>query len=190
LRDRATTTLHCANPKPDPTRNRKPAACQGVVHRDLKLENLLLCGTGSMQKLKIADFGYSKVRSHPCCRPKQRASMGLPGLLLAPPWASPPSKDSDFLARLRGSMSRRPCLHAWSRHAYMEEHSFSRFGCLCRTCTRRRRSRQWARSHTSLQRSSPANATTRSTRFAPRPCRIALHAAPNRRFACFDAPVR
>ncbi len=33
---------------------------QGVVHRDLKLENLLLCGSDSMQKLKIADFGYSK----------------------------------------------------------------------------------------------------------------------------------
>jgi serine/threonine protein kinase len=30
-----------------------------VVHRDLKLENLLLDGS-PQQRLKIADFGYSK----------------------------------------------------------------------------------------------------------------------------------
>ena len=36
---------------------------QGVCHRDLKLENTLLDGRPA-PRLKICDFGYSKVR---CC---------------------------------------------------------------------------------------------------------------------------
>lgn len=35
--------------------------CQGVCHRDLKLENTLLDGRQA-PRLKICDFGYSKVR--------------------------------------------------------------------------------------------------------------------------------
>ena len=37
---------------------------QGVCHRDLKLENTLLDGRPA-PRLKICDFGYSKVT---CCR--------------------------------------------------------------------------------------------------------------------------
>jgi serine/threonine protein kinase len=42
-----------------------------VVHRDLKLENVLLhCEAGRPMLLKIADFGFSKVRhgTHACAR--------------------------------------------------------------------------------------------------------------------------
>lgn len=39
---------------------------QGVCHRDLKLENVLLAGDHA-PLVKICDFGYSKVRSVKCC---------------------------------------------------------------------------------------------------------------------------
>jgi serine/threonine-protein kinase SRK2 len=39
------------------------AASQGVCHRDLKLENTLLDGQPA-PRIKICDFGYSKVRLH------------------------------------------------------------------------------------------------------------------------------
>ena len=51
------------------------------MHRDLKLENLLLCGTGSMQKLKIADFGYSKVLKSLCCYQLQVGTVWEPACL-------------------------------------------------------------------------------------------------------------
>lgn len=35
-------------------------ACRGVVHRDLKLENLLLVSTDDISQIKIADFGLAK----------------------------------------------------------------------------------------------------------------------------------
>lgn len=35
-------------------------ACRGVVHRDLKLENLLLATPQDITKVKIADFGLAK----------------------------------------------------------------------------------------------------------------------------------
>ena len=35
-------------------------ACRGVVHRDLKLENLLLVSAEDISKIKIADFGLAK----------------------------------------------------------------------------------------------------------------------------------
>ena len=38
---------------------------QGVCHRDLKLENTLLDGK-TAPRLKICDFGYSKVQLLPC----------------------------------------------------------------------------------------------------------------------------
>ena len=60
--------------------------CQGVVHRDLKLENLLLCGSGSMQQLKIADFGYSKV-PQPCLSSlSSRIQLSLHGLVVTAPY--------------------------------------------------------------------------------------------------------
>jgi serine/threonine protein kinase len=31
----------------------------GIVHRDLKLDNILLTGTGNSRDIKIADFGLS-----------------------------------------------------------------------------------------------------------------------------------
>ncbi len=34
--------------------------CRGVVHRDLKLENLLLATPNDIHKVKIADFGLAK----------------------------------------------------------------------------------------------------------------------------------
>ena len=34
--------------------------CRGVVHRDLKLENLLLATPQDITKVKIADFGLAK----------------------------------------------------------------------------------------------------------------------------------
>ena len=34
--------------------------CRGVVHRDLKLENLLLANQKELTRIKIADFGLAK----------------------------------------------------------------------------------------------------------------------------------
>lgn len=34
--------------------------CRGVVHRDLKLENLLLATPNDIHRVKIADFGLAK----------------------------------------------------------------------------------------------------------------------------------
>lgn len=39
---------------------RYDALCRGVVHRDLKLENLLLATPQDITKVKIADFGLAK----------------------------------------------------------------------------------------------------------------------------------
>lgn len=36
------------------------SSCRGVVHRDLKLENLLLATPQDITKVKIADFGLAK----------------------------------------------------------------------------------------------------------------------------------
>lgn len=36
------------------------SSCRGVVHRDLKLENLLLATPADITKVKIADFGLAK----------------------------------------------------------------------------------------------------------------------------------
>lgn len=44
---------------------------QGVCHRDLKLENILLHGHPPL--LKICDFGYSKVQMYPCCMAMEHA---------------------------------------------------------------------------------------------------------------------
>ena len=49
-----------------PTRTQRPQlrsssfVCRGVVHRDLKLENLLLATPNDIHKVKIADFGLAK----------------------------------------------------------------------------------------------------------------------------------
>ena len=40
---------------------------RGVVHRDLKLENLLLAAPGDISAIKIADFGLAKKATRADC---------------------------------------------------------------------------------------------------------------------------
>ena len=43
-----------------PTPTSSPPLCSGIVHRDLKLENLLLTRHGDISSVKLADFTLAK----------------------------------------------------------------------------------------------------------------------------------
>lgn len=65
--------------------------CRNVVHRDLKLENLLLASPDDITKVKIADFGLAKrsadAMSTVCGTPQYVAPeviQGTPGLEYGP----------------------------------------------------------------------------------------------------------
>jgi serine/threonine protein kinase len=51
-----------------------PMLLQGVVNRDIKLENTLL-DSSPRPLVKICDFGYSKVTNGCCCQADSAASV-------------------------------------------------------------------------------------------------------------------
>lgn len=83
--------------------------CRGVVHRDLKLENLLLATPNDIHKVKIADFGLAKKAAESamatiCGTPQYVAPEVIQvQLCTSPPGPTNPFKTLDSQAAIIGN---------------------------------------------------------------------------------------